>query len=203
MALDMKNFPVMEMFYSLQGEGYHQGSAAFFIRLAGCDVGCVWCDVKESWDKNEHPVFSVEHIVQQAGAAPCKKVIITGGEPAMYDLTELTHSLKEEGKLTHLETSGVYPLTGKWDWICFSPKKFKKPERSVYSVAHELKIIVFHPSDLAWAEEHARLVNKDCYLYLQPEWSRVEEISPLIVDYAKANPQWRISLQQHKYIHIP
>lgn len=193
----------MEMFYSLQGEGYHQGSAAFFIRLAGCDVGCVWCDVKESWDKNEHPVFSVEHIVQQAGSAPGKKVIITGGEPAMYDLTELTHSLKEEGKLTHIETAGVYPLTGKWDWICFSPKKFKNPDRSIYSMAHELKIIVFHSSDLAWAEEHARLVNKDCYLYLQPEWSRADKMSPLIVDYVKANPQWRISLQQHKYIHIP
>jgi len=193
----------MEMFYSLQGEGCHQGSAAFFIRLGGCDVGCVWCDVKESWNENEHPVFSVERIVQEAKAAACKKVIVTGGEPTRHDLSELTRALKKEGKQTHLETAGVYPLTGEWDWICFSPKKFKTPERSVYEAAHELKIIVFHRSDLAWAEEHAKLTNENCHLYLQPEWSRAEEMLPLIVNYVKTEPRWKISLQQHKYIHIP
>lgn len=193
----------MEMFYSLQGEGCHQGSAAFFIRLAGCDVGCVWCDVKESWGQDEHPVFSVEHIVREAKTAACKKVIITGGEPTRHDLSELTRALKKEGKQTHLETAGVHPLTGEWDWICLSPKKFKNPVRSLYGAAHELKIIVFHPSDLAWAEEQAKLVNENCCLYLQPEWSRTEEMSPLIVNYVKAEPRWKISLQQHKYIHIP
>jgi len=204
--VEAQNFallPVMEAFYTLQGEGYHSGKAAYFIRLGGCDVGCVWCDVKESWDAAAHPKTSLEQIVAGALENPTRMVVVTGGEPLMYDLTELTHLLKQKGFQTNIETSGVYPTTGIWDWVCFSPKKFKVPHESIYQAANELKVIVYHKSDLDFAEQHAALVNDDCVLLLQPEWSRMQEMTPLIVEYVKQHPKWRVSLQTHKYMQIP
>jgi organic radical activating enzyme len=195
--------PLMEAFYTIQGEGAWQGHAAYFIRLGGCDVGCVWCDVKESWDAKAHPVVSVEAIVQAARQYPCKIAVITGGEPLMYDLTHLTDELKRAGFRTHIETSGAYPLTGQWDWICFSPKKFKKPHESIYFKADELKAIVYNTSDFSFAESFTSLMKKDCKLLLQPEWSKQDKMMPLIVEYVKANPQWQVSLQTHKYMNIP
>lgn len=193
----------MEDFYTIQGEGYYQGHAAYFIRLAGCDVGCVWCDVKESWDVNAHPILSVAEIVKRATQFPGRIAVITGGEPAMHDLTVLTSELNRASVRTHIETSGVYPLTGRWDWVCFSPKKFKNPHPTIFSQAHELKIIVYNRSDFDWAEEFAGKVSSSCKLYLQPEWSREKEMLPLIVEYVKKNPQWSVSLQIHKYMNIP
>lgn len=190
----------MEHFYTIQGEGYYQGSAAYFIRLAGCDVGCVWCDVKESWDVNAHPSVDVDKIVSFV-TGPI--AVITGGEPAMHDLTELTKKLRNRNVRTHIETSGVYPLTGEWDWICFSPKKFKEPHASTPSLANELKVIVYNKTDFDFAEKHARSVGSDCELFLQPEWSREKEMLPLIIEYVKQNPRWQISLQVHKYMNIP
>lgn len=195
--------PLMEAFYTIQGEGAWQGHAAYFIRLGGCDVGCVWCDVKESWNAEAHPVVSVEAIVQEARQYPCKIVVITGGEPLMYDLTYLTEELKKAGFRTHIETSGAYPLSGRWDWVCFSPKKFKKPHESIYFKADELKAIIYNPSDFSFAESFVSLMKKDCKLLLQPEWSKQEKMMPLIVEYVKANPQWQVSLQTHKYMNIP
>lgn len=195
--------PLMEDFYTIQGEGSFQGQAAYFIRLGGCDVGCVWCDVKESWDASAHPLISVAEIAQRVKASGTRIAVITGGEPLMYDLTELTRSLNEAGIRTHLETSGVYSLSGTWDWICFSPKKFKTPNSSILNKADELKVIVYHASDFNWAEDFARRVNKSCELFLQPEWSKEKEMIPLIIDYVKKNPQWKISLQIHKYMNIP
>lgn len=193
----------MEDFYTIQGEGYFQGHAAYFIRLGGCDVGCVWCDVKESWDAAAHPQVSVSEMVDRAKSSGSNISVITGGEPAMYDLTELTTALKAEGLRTHIETSGAYPLTGTWDWVCFSPKKFKAPDSSVFAQSHELKVIIYNKSDFSWAEEFAEKVNTSCKLFLQPEWSREKEMLPLIIDYVKQNPKWRISLQVHKYMDIP
>lgn len=195
--------PLMEDFYTLQGEGYYQGCAAYFIRLGGCDVGCVWCDVKESWDAKAHPTVHVDTIVARAKSFPASLSVITGGEPAMYELTELTSGLHRVGMRTHIETSGAYPLTGSWDWVCFSPKKFKSPHPSIFEQANELKVVVYNRSDFDWAEEHANKIGKDCKLFLQPEWSKEKEMLPLIIDYCKANPQWRISLQVHKYMNIP
>lgn len=195
--------PLMEAFYTIQGEGYYTGHAAYFIRLGGCDVGCVWCDVKESWDMERHPLVGVEQIVEEALRYPARKVVITGGEPLMHDLSYLTEQLKQTGFTIHIETAGVYPLSGQLDWICFSPKKFKKNLPVFYEVAHELKVIVYHPSDLAWAEGFARQMNKNCQLFLQPEWGRQEEIMPLLVDYVKQHPYWRVSLQTHKFMNIP
>jgi 7-carboxy-7-deazaguanine synthase len=195
--------PVMEYFYTIQGEGEFQGYAAYFIRLAGCDVGCVWCDVKDSWDESAHPQVSISELAEKARLSGTKIVVITGGEPAMHDLTLLTDLLTKAGMRTHIETSGVYPLTGTWDWICFSPKKFKAPHESVFPIAHELKIVVYHKSDFVWAEELASSVSESCHLFLQPEWSREKEMTPLIVEYVKANPKWKISLQTHKYMNIP
>jgi len=195
--------PLMEDFYTIQGEGFYQGCAAYFIRLGGCDVGCVWCDVKESWDAPAHPVVSVNDMTMRAKNSGANIVVITGGEPALYDLTELTSALKAEGLRTHIETSGAYPLTGTWDWVCFSPKKFKAPHPSILSQSHELKVIVYTKKDFSWAEEFAEKVNTSCKLFLQPEWSREKEMLPLIIEYCKANPQWRISLQVHKYMNIP
>ena len=195
--------PLMEEFYTIQGEGYHTGKAAYFIRLGGCDVGCHWCDVKESWDAELHPLTSADDIVANALQHPAKTVVITGGEPLLYNLTYLTQKLKEAGIKIFLETSGAYPLTGYWDWICLSPKKFKGPREDVLSAAGELKVIVFNNSDFKWAEEHAKFVNSNCKLYLQPEWSKAPEITPLIIDYVKVNPKWEISLQTHKYLNIP
>ena len=195
--------PVMEQFYTIQGEGRYSGRAAYFIRLAGCDVGCVWCDVKESWDQEAHPLVSIESLVAFVLASNTDFVVITGGEPAMYDLTTLVSALHEHGLEIAIETSGCYPLKGEIDWYCFSPKKFKKPCDEAYEKASELKVVIFHPSDLKWAEEHAKRVNPDCLLYLQTEWSKQEQILPLIIDYVKENPKWRVSLQTHKFMNIP
>lgn len=195
--------PLMESFYTVQGEGYFQGRAAYFVRLGGCDVGCHWCDVKESWDATAHPLVSVPEITALAAANPSKIVVVTGGEPLMYDLAELTHSLHQAGLKTHIETSGAYPVTGNWDWICFSPKKFKSPVAEIYSKADELKIIIYNASDFQWAEGFADKVRPECKLYLQPEWSRQKQMLPQIVEYVKNNPKWEISLQIHKFMDIP
>ena len=201
--LQPTTLPLMESFYTIQGEGFYQGHAAYFIRLAGCDVGCVWCDVKESWDANAHPEVDVKEIVRKAKSSGSKIAVITGGEPAMYDLDFLTDELKKSGLKTNIETSGAYPLSGYWDWVCLSPKKFKAPHPSVFEKADELKIIVFNKSDFDWAEEHAVKVSSKCELFLQPEWSREKEMLPLIIDYVKKNPKWKVSLQIHKYMNIP
>ena len=193
----------MESFYTLQGEGFHQGKAAYFIRLAGCDVGCVWCDVKDSWDENLYSLQSVKEIVSGAKENPARLAVITGGEPTLYNLMELTSSLQKEGFATNIETSGSSPLTGSWDWICLSPKKFKAPLPEILPKANELKIIVFNKSDFDWAEKYAAQVSPQCKLYLQPEWSKSDIITPGIVDYIKENPQWQLSLQIHKYINVP
>lgn len=199
----LHQLPLMEDFYTIQGEGFYQGHAAYFIRLGGCDVGCVWCDVKESWDATAHPLVAVDEMVQRARKSGTKMVVVTGGEPAMYDLSMLTKSLQQAGVQTNIETSGVYPITGTWDWICFSPKKFKAPDPSVYKQANELKVVVYNKSDFSWAEEFAEKVNSGCKLFLQPEWSKEKEMLPLIIEYVKANPQWEVSLQIHKYMNIP
>lgn len=199
----MDSFPVMEHFYTIQGEGLHTGTAAYFIRLGGCDVGCVWCDVKDSWDASAHPKMTIKDLIDSVKQTPAKVVVITGGEPAMYNLENFTDALQKEGYKTHIETSGAYLLTGNWDWVCLSPKKFKMPVDSVMQLADELKVVVFNKSDFKWAEEHAQMVNNKCALFLQPEWSKEAEMNPQIIDYAKQNPQWRISLQTHKYLDIP
>jgi 7-carboxy-7-deazaguanine synthase len=193
----------MEAFYTIQGEGAYSGNAAYFIRLAGCDVGCHWCDVKESWDAEKHPKLFVDDIVIEAKKHPARLAVITGGEPLMYNLDGLTNKLKNEGFKTNIETSGAYPLTGSWDWICVSPKKFKAPLESVLAKANELKVIVFNKSDFDFAEKNRKLVSANCRLFLQPEWDKSEEMLPLIIDYVKNNPEWNISLQTHKYLNIP
>lgn len=197
------SYPIMEHFYTLQGEGMYTGAAAYFIRLGGCDVGCVWCDVKESWDADAHPHFSIEQLVDFVKAYSNELVVITGGEPAMYDLTPLVEALQQIGKKVAIETSGAHPLRGDVDWYTFSPKKFKAPVEEAYSKANELKVVIFHKSDLQWAQDHAKKVTKDCKLYLQPEWSKQERLLPSIIDFVKENPEWRISLQTHKYLNIP
>lgn len=193
----------MEMFYSLQGEGYHQGKAAYFIRLAGCDVGCVWCDVKESWDASNHPVLSIEEIVSSALAHPGRLAIITGGEPLLYNLDALTAALKKAGFEINIETSGSSPMSGNWDWVCLSPKKFKAPLSESIAAASELKVVIFNKHDFEWAETYAKQVPASCKLYLQPEWDKANEITPLIIEYIKANPKWELSAQLHKYIQVP
>lgn len=193
----------MEAFYTLQGEGFHQGKAAYFIRLAGCDVGCVWCDVKESWNEDLYPLQTIDDIVSKAIENPARLAVITGGEPTLYNLEPLTSALQKEGFQTNIETSGSSPLTGTWDWICLSPKKFKPPLPAILKKANELKIIVFNKSDFQWAEKYAAKVSANCKLYLQPEWSRSEEVTPLIVEYILTHPEWQFSLQMHKYIHVP
>ena len=195
--------PLMEEFYTIQGEGFHSGKAAYFIRLGGCDVGCHWCDVKESWNAELHPLTSANEIVKNAEKYPGKAVVVTGGEPLIYNLDYLTAELQKRGIKTFIETSGAYPLSGSWDWICLSPKKFKAPRLDISPMAGELKIIVFNKSDFAWAEEHARYVSENCKFYLQPEWSKSAEMTPLIIDYVLQNPKWEISLQTHKYLNIP
>jgi organic radical activating enzyme len=200
---ESKLLPVMEHFYTLQGEGFHQGKAAYFIRLGGCDVGCVWCDVKDSWDADRHPKYEVGSLRSEVGKTPAEIVVITGGEPLMYNLEELTRELQQAGYKTHIETSGAYPLSGSWDWICLSPKKFKAPLPGILSPANELKVIIFNKSDFDWAEKYAALVSRDCKLYLQPEWDNASQMTPLIIDYIKAHPKWELSLQIHKYINVP
>lgn len=194
--------PIMETFYTVQGEGFYTGRPAFFIRVAGCDVGCVWCDVKESWDANEHEVLQVSDLVKQVQESGTNFVVITGGEPAMYDLNYLTQELHKLNVEIAVETSGAYELKGEYDWICLSPKKFKKPISSVIERANELKIIVFNKSDVKWAEEHAAQVPKECKLYMQAEWEKKEEMYPLVLDYITQHPQWRISVQTHKYLGV-
>lgn len=193
----------MEHFYTLQGEGAHSGKASYFIRLGGCDVGCVWCDVKESWDAESHPKMHIEDIVAAAAAHPSRVAVITGGEPAMYDLTSLSNALHRKGFATHIETSGAYKITGDIDWITVSPKKFKAPLDETLNIADELKVVVYNKSDFEWAEKHAAKVAGKCKLYLQPEWSKKDAMLPLIIDYIAAHPQWQLSLQTHKYINIP
>ncbi len=196
------DYPLMEDFYTIQGEGFNTGKAAYFVRLAGCDVGCVWCDVKDSWHEENHPRISVEEITRRVLDSGTDKVVITGGEPAMYDLAPLTESLRKNGLQLYIETSGAYSLSGSWDWICVSPKKFKAPLEEVLNRANELKVIVYNKSDFEWAEKHAAFVDKDCILFLQPEHSVFDKILPLIIDYIKANTMWRISLQTHKIMNI-
>ena len=203
MTTQLMKYPLMEAFYTLQGEGYHSGKAAYFIRLAGCDVGCHWCDVKESWDAGAHSIKSTKEIVQEALHHPSRFSVITGGEPLMYNLNDLTSQMIEQGFELAIETSGAYPLSGTWHWICLSPKKFKAPKEEFYAVANELKVIIFNQSDYKWAEEHAAKVNKNCKLYLHVEWSKREELTPALIEYVKQNPQWRISVQTHKYLDIP
>lgn len=197
------NLPVMESFYTIQGEGTNTGQAAYFIRLGGCDVGCVWCDVKESWDAHMHPLKSISELVAEINSLKAKTVVITGGEPLMYDLSELTSNLKNHGKKILLETSGAYPLSGEFDWICVSPKKFKSPISEVLNRADELKVVVYHASDLLWAQSFISSLKHGCKLLLQPEWSKEKAMLPLIIDFVKDNPEWRISLQTHKYMNIP
>lgn len=195
--------PLMESFYTIQGEGFHSGKAAYFIRLAGCDVGCVWCDVKESWDAGSHNIITVNDIVTEALKKKSRMAVITGGEPLMYNLAPLTKLLKSYGFQTHIETSGAHPLSGDWDWICLSPKKFKKPRPEILPVADELKVVVYNKTDFSWAEEYSAKVKTGCKLFLQPEWSKSSEMLPLIVEYVKDNPRWEISLQVHKFMKIP
>jgi 7-carboxy-7-deazaguanine synthase len=199
----LNSLPLMEDFYTIQGEGFYQGTAAYFIRLGGCEVRCVWCDVKDSWDVDAHPKVEVKQIAAKAKASGSKIVVVTGGEPTMHNLSALTQELKLAGLRTHIETSGAYPITGDWDWVCFSPKKFKPPHFSVSEKADELKVVIFHKTDFAWAEEFAKKVKPDCELFLQPEWSKEKDILPQLIEYVKTNPQWKISLQVHKYMDIP
>lgn len=196
-------YPVMEAFATVQGEGAHTGTPSWFIRLGGCDVGCVWCDVKESWDADAHPRQSVEELVAAAVDSGRKTVVVTGGEPAMHNLAPLTDALRAAGLTAHIETSGAHPLTGTWDWVTLSPKKFKACREDVYPLADELKVVVFHRSDMDWAAEHAEHVREDCGLFLQPEWDRRDDATFWILSWIAARPGWRISLQTHKYIGIP
>ncbi len=200
---ESKPLPVMEHFFTLQGEGYHSGRAAYFIRLAGCDVGCVWCDVKESWTISPEQYLTIDQLLEALSSVAADFVVITGGEPTMHDLTELTSVLKENGFEIAIETAGVHPLKGHIDWYCFSPKKFKAPIEEAYSKANELKIVIAHPSDFEWAETHAQKVGPNCKLYLQTEWEKQDRLLPLIIDYIKRNKKWKISLQSHKYMQIP
>jgi len=194
--------PLMEAFYTLQGEGYHKGSASYFIRIGGCDVGCHWCDVKESWDADKHPPTAVKTIVEDAHRFS-KTIVVTGGEPLMWDMRPLTNALKAKGMSIHIETSGAYPLTGHWDWFCLSPKKNKLPTPESAARADELKVIIFNKDDFRFAEEQAKTVSENCVLYLQPEWSKRDQMMPLMVDYVLQNPKWKVSLQTHKYLKIP
>jgi 7-carboxy-7-deazaguanine synthase len=201
--ISVTTLPVMESFYTLQGEGYYQGRAAYFIRLGGCDVGCVWCDVKDSWDASVHPQLSISNIIEGAKRHPARLAVVTGGEPLLHNLDELTHALHTAGFQTNIETSGSSPLSGDWDWICLSPKKFKAPVPEIVPLANELKVVIFNKTDFAWAEKYAAQTSPGCKRYLQPEWEKAAIVTPLIVDYIKENPQWELSLQLHKYINVP
>jgi 7-carboxy-7-deazaguanine synthase len=198
-----KLLPVMEDFYTIQGEGFNSGKAAYFIRVGGCDVGCHWCDVKESWDAALHPLVKVEDVIAKVVDSGSKAAVITGGEPLQYNMDTITSELKQKNIQTFIETSGAYPLTGKWDWICLSPKKTMHPLEEVYKKANELKVIVYNKHDLEWAKQEAQKVSKDCLLFLQPEWSKRDEMMPLIVEFVKTHQNWMVSLQSHKYMNIP
>ena len=194
--------PLMEEFYTIQGEGYHKGTAAYFVRIGGCDVGCHWCDVKESWNADLHPPTETSEIIENA-IKYSDTIVVTGGEPLTWDMSKLTEGLKKKGAKVHIETSGAYTLSGTWDWICLSPKKNKLPKEDIYNYANELKVIVYNKHDLKFAEEQASKVNNNCILYLQPEWSKRHKVIPMIVDYVMKNPKWKVSLQTHKYLNIP
>lgn len=198
-----RTYPVMERFLTVQGEGAYTGASAWFIRLGGCDVGCAWCDVKESWDADVHPKLDAGTLVDEAKASNAPLCVVTGGEPAMHDLKALTEGLHAAGLRTHIETSGTHPLTGDWDWVTFSPKRFKAPLPEFYAEADELKVIVVNRQDLNWGEEHAARLSAKCARYLQPEWDRREKVLPYIMDHLKAHPQWRVSMQTHKYLGLP
>ena len=195
--------PIMEEFYTIQGEGFNTGEAAYFIRVGGCDVGCRWCDVKESWNPDLHPLTNTDSIVKNALQQPSKAVVVTGGEPLIYNMDYLCSELKMNGVKTYLETSGAHPLSGSWDWICLSPKKNSAPVGNITKLANELKVIIFNDSDIAWAEQFTAQVHANCVLYLQPEWSRAKYMTPVIIDYVMKNPRWKISLQSHKFMNIP
>ena len=195
--------PLMEAFYTIQGEGYHSGKSAFFLRIGGCDVGCHWCDVKESWNADLHPPTEIYKMIDQILAYPAKTVVITGGEPLMWNMQPLTDSLHNKGMSVHIETSGAYPLSGDFDWICLSPKKNNPPKQAIIPKANELKVIIHNRNDFKWAEQFVSQCSSDCKLYLQPEWSKAKEMMPEIVDYVMNNPKWNISLQSHKYMNIP
>jgi 7-carboxy-7-deazaguanine synthase len=203
MTIEGKKLPLVEEFFSLQGEGFHAGRAAYFIRLGGCDVGCSWCDSRFSWNPDMHPMIDAETIISNAVQSGTDSVVVTGGEPLMWNLDYLCDGLKEKNIKTYIETSGAYPLSGKWDWICLSPKKNMPPAREICYIADELKVIIQDRSDFEWAEKYRSIVNEKCQLFLQPEWSRFEKIIPEIIEYIKADAKWRISLQIHKYMHIP
>lgn len=198
-----KKLPVMEEFYTIQGEGYNTGMASYFIRIGGCDIGCHWCDVKESWNANLHPLTFADAVVKNAIDSKTNTVVITGGEPLIYNLSYLTEQLRKNNIKTFIETSGAYPISGVWDWICLSPKKTMAPQLECYKVANELKVIIYNKHDFIWAEEQATQVNSGAHLFLQPEWSKINELLPQIIDYVKSNTKWRISLQTHKYMNIP
>jgi len=198
-----KLLPLMEDFYTIQGEGFHTGKAAYFLRVGGCDVGCYWCDVKESWNPKLHPLTDTDEIVCRVIGNPAATVVVTGGEPLMYNLDYLCDKLKKQGLQVHLETSGSHPFSGAFDWICLSPKRKSPPKADIFMKASELKVIIFDDTDFDWAEENAKLVSPDCYLCLQPEWSRMQEVLPDIIDYVMKNPRWHVSLQAHKFMHIP
>jgi len=200
---DGLHLPVMEHFYTIQGEGHFVGHAAYFLRLAGCDVGCFWCDVPDSWETAGHPVHTIEEMTDWVKESGTNRVVVTGGEPAMHPLEPLTKALKNKGVFVHIETSGAHPLTGEWDWVCFSPKKFKEPLPEVALRADELKVIIYNQSDFAFAEKNRALVGENCALFLQPEWSRIDQMLPQILNYVREHPEWRIGLQMHKYIGIP
>lgn len=194
---------MVEEFYSVQGEGYHTGKAAYFIRIGGCDIGCHWCDSKVTWDPAVHPLVAVGGIVESVARTAARSIVVTGGEPTLYNLDPLCRGLKQEHLQTYLETAGTGTLTGIWDWICLSPKKQSPPKPEFYTRANELKVIVHDPDDFKWAEEAARQVDRSCRLYLQPEWSRYQQMIPWIVDYVKQHSQWQVSLQAHKFMRIP
>jgi len=198
-----KLLPLVEEFYTLQGEGYHTGKAAYFIRIGGCDVGCSWCDAKFTWNPKNFPPVKVEQIVQNALLQPAKVVVVTGGEPSLYPLDYLCQKLKENSIETYIETSGAYHLTGQWDWICLSPKPQQPPVNGIHMKADELKVIITKPEDIEWAEENAKKVKSTCKLYLQPEWSVYNGIIQHVVTHAMSNPKWQVSLQAHKFMHIP
>ena len=198
-----KKLPLMQEFYSIQGEGFHAGKAAYFIRIGGCDIGCRWCDTKISWNADIYPLASTDSIIENAFNSEAKSIVVTGGEPFKYDLTYLSKKAKEKNIQTFIETSGAYPVTGEWNWICVSPKKQKPPLPDLYQKANELKVIIYNNEDFNWAEEASEHINKNCKLYLQPEWSKREENTPIIVEYIKKNPKWNLSVQLHKYLHIP
>jgi len=200
---DGSALPLMEHFYTIQGEGYHQGKASYFIRTAGCNVGCHWCDIKDSWDASIYPMVDVEKIASAAAGHPMNIAVVTGGESMMFNMEPLTQALKNKGLQRHVETSGAYEITGEWNWICISPKKFKYPLKENMLLADELKLIVYNDSDFKWATENAQKVKNDCKLYIQPEWNKAYQMMPKIVSFIKENPEWNISLQIHKYMNIP